>query len=216
MSLLLTAVFFALPASPHLIRLLLAAHVLAGGTALLVGLVPMLARKGGRWHVGAGRVYTACMVAVVAVVATAGLLCALQPLSQGRLLLTGIAVSSFYLSFSGWRAARRRSVQRPAAEVVLAGVALAVGLAMLATGLYRGAVLFAFFGGLTCVFAGSDTWPGVRRAGPLPGPSIWLLRHFTRMAGSYISAFTAFVIVNLQQFSGCYTEVETQHVASRR
>ena len=191
---LFAAAFFALPASVPAVRLLLAAHILAGATALLAGLVPMLSRKGGRWHVGAGRIYTACMVGVAA---TAGLLCAVQPLTQGRLLLTGIAVLSFYLSFSGWRAARRRSVQLPTSDLLLAGVSLAVGIAMLAAGLYRGAVLFAFFGGLTCVFAGLDTWHGVRRAGPISGPTIWLLRHFTRMAGSYISAATAFVVVNL-------------------
>ena len=191
---LFAAAFFSLPSSAPVVRLLLAAHILAGATALLAGLVPMLSRKGGRWHVGAGRTYTACMVGVAA---TAGLMCAVQPLTQGRLLLTGIAVFSFYLSFSGWRAARRRSVQLPTSDLLLAGVSLAVGIAMLAAGLYRGAVLFAFFGGLTCVFAGLDTWHGVRRAGPISGPTIWLLRHFTRMAGSYISAATAFVVVNL-------------------
>ena len=37
--------------------LALLVHIAAGVTAVLAGLVAMLARKGGRWHVGAGRVF---------------------------------------------------------------------------------------------------------------------------------------------------------------
>ncbi|GAA3995325.1 hypothetical protein GCM10022408_02200 [Hymenobacter fastidiosus] len=186
--------FFALPATALPVRLLLGLHIAAGTAALLIGLVPMLSRTGGGAHVRAGRLYTVCMVAVAA---TAGGLCVLQPLTLGRLFLTGIALLSFYLSFSGWRAARRRSVQLPTSDIVLAGIAVAVGLGMVAAGVWLGAVLFAFFGALICVFAGLDTWHGVRRAGPATGPAAWVLRHVTRMGGSYISAATAFIVVNL-------------------
>lgn len=193
-SLLLLLPFFSLPATAGPVRLLLSLHIAAGTTALLAGLVPMLGRKGGALHVGAGRLYVLCMVLVAA---SAVLLCLLQPLTLGRLFLTGVAVLSFYLSFSGWRAARRRSVVLPPPDLALAVGSVVVGLGMVGVGVRLGAGLFAFFGSLLCVFAGLDSWYSLRRSGPPTGPSIWLMRHFTRMGGSYISATTAFVVVNL-------------------
>ena len=192
----LASIFFALPPTALLVRLLLATHVAAGATALLVGLVPMLSHKGGLWHVRAGRVYTGCMVAVAA---TATLLCVLQPLTRGRLFLTGIAVLSFYFSFTGWRAARRRTAALARPDQVLALASLLVGVLMVSTGLRLHAVLFAFFGGLLALFAGLD----VRQSwGPRPavqaGP--WIFRHFIRLGGSYISAFTAFLVVNMDRW----------------
>jgi hypothetical protein len=154
----------------------------------------MLGRKGGQTHIRAGRLYTYCMVAVAA---TAVLLCLLQPLTLGRLFLTGIAVLSFYLSFTGWRAARRHSILLPLPDRLLAMGTVVVGLLMVATGLHLQAVLFAFFGGLLCLFAGLDTKAFLR---PSAAPAPWTQRHFTRMGGSYISAFTAFVVVNLSRW----------------
>ena len=188
-----SALFFALPPSALLVRTALALHIAAGATALVAGLVPMLGRKGGRWHVRAGRLYTGCMVAVAA---TSALLFVLQPLTLGRLFLTGIAVLSFYLSFSGWRAARRRSATLARPDQALALASLLVAVLMVGTGLRLHAVLFAFFGALLALFAGLDAWRGLRpppagQAGP------WVFRHFIRLGGSYISAFTAFLVVNM-------------------
>lgn len=188
-----SSLFFALSASALPVRLLLAAHIAAGTTALLAGLVPMLGRKGGSWHVRAGRLYVYCMLAVAL---TAVGLCLLQPLTLSRLFLTGIAMLSFYLSFSGWRAARRRSAILARPDQILAVVALLVGLLMIGTGVRLQAVLFAFFGVLICLFAGLDT-----RQSLFPRPAghtePWMLRHLTRLGGSYISAFTAFLVVNM-------------------
>lgn len=184
---------FTLPASATPIRLLLGMHIAAGTTALLTGLLPMLGRKGGAWHVRAGRLYVYCMIAVAL---TAVGLCVLQPLTLGRLFLTGIAVLSFYLSFSGWRAARRRRSLLARPDQLLAVVALLVGLLMVGAGLRLQAILFAFFGALICLFAGLDVRQSLfpRLAGQAEP---WMFRHFTRMGGSYISAFTAFLVVNM-------------------
>jgi uncharacterized membrane protein len=187
-----SSLFFALSASALPVRLLLATHIAAGTTALLAGLVPMLGRKGGVWHVRAGRLYVYCMLAVAL---TAVGLCLLQPLTLSRLFLTGVAMLSFYLSFSGWRAARRRSASLARPDQLLAVAALLVGVLMVGTGLWLQAVLFAFFGGLICLFAGLDT-----RQSLFPRPAEqaepWMLRHLARLGGSYIAAFTAFLVVN--------------------
>ncbi|GAA4384106.1 DUF2306 domain-containing protein [Hymenobacter koreensis] len=190
---LLDAPFFALPATALPVRLVLGLHIAAGTTALLTGLVPMLGRKGGLTHVRAGRLYVYCMFTVAV---TAVLLCLLQPLNLGRLFLMGVALLSFYLSFSGWRAARRRSPVPAVFDMLLGAFTALAGLVMVGTGIWLKAVLFAFIGGLLCVFAGLDTWRALR---PVTATAAqpWVYRHFIRMGGSYISTATAFVVVNL-------------------
>ena len=168
----------------------------AGAVALFAGLVPMLGRKGGRTHRRAGRVYVAAMVTVAD---TALVLTTLLPLTASRLFLTGIAVFSFYLSFSGWRAARRRTPTLTPADQALAIGTLLTGLAMIGAGIYWQAILFAFFGGLTSLFALKDVRTAFRTT-PATQPEPWIFRHIARMGGSYIATFTAFLVVNLGHF----------------
>ena len=193
----LASLFFALPSDALLVRALLYTHIAAGFTALLSGLVPMLGRKGGPWHVRAGRLYTYCMLAVAAT--AVGLVLA-QPITGGRLFLTGVAVLAFYLSYTGWRAAARRSPRLVGADKWLAIGSLLVAVAMIGAGVRFGSILFAFFGGLLAVFAGGDTRlafapPATAAPGARPVP--WIFRHFTRMGGAYISTLTAFLVVNM-------------------
>jgi uncharacterized membrane protein len=61
----------------------------------------MFSKKGGKLHNRSGLLYVYCMITVAV---TALLLCGLQPFKMMRLFLTGIAVFSFYLCFTGWRA----------------------------------------------------------------------------------------------------------------
>lgn len=168
-------------------------HIGAGTVALFAGLVPMLGRKGALAHRRAGRVYVGAMI-VVAI--TALVLTALLPLTGGRLFLTGIAVFSFYLSFSGWRAARRHTPKLAPADTVLAFFTLLTGLVMIGAGIYWKAILFAFFGSLTSIFAQQDVRAALR-AVPADKPEPWIFRHIARMGGSYIATFTAFLVVNL-------------------
>ncbi len=169
-------------------------HISAGAVALFAGLGPMLGRKGGRTHRRTGRVYVGAMV-VVAI--TALVLTALLPLTTGRLFLTGIAVFSFYLSFSGWRAARRRTYALAPIDQGLVVFLLLVGLAMLGAGVYWQSVLFLFFGTVMLTFAGFDARTLLRPAAPSARPVPWVFRHIPRMGGSYIATVTAFLVVNL-------------------
>lgn len=168
-------------------------HIAAGTVALFAGLIPMLGRKGGPVHRRAGRVYVGAMITVAL---TAVVLTALLPPTSGRLFLTGIAVFSFYLSFTGWRTARRRTAGLPTpADRALAVFTALVGLAMVGIGIYWQALLFAFFGGFTLLFAGHDVRIAFAPATEKPEP--WIFRHIARMGGSYIATFTAFLVVNL-------------------
>jgi uncharacterized membrane protein len=182
-----------------LIISLLIIHIATGFTALLVGLIPMFSKKGSRLHNRAGLVYVYCMITVAI---TALLLCALQPFRMMRLFLTGIAIFSFYLSMTGWRATKQKKTGPTNSDRVLTYVTLAVSVLMVGFGVYltiqNGTtffpILFTFFGGLTGVFAMQD----VRRFVVQPTEKMhWLFQHFTRMGGSYIATFTAALVTNI-------------------
>jgi uncharacterized membrane protein len=182
------------------ITALLISHVAAGTIALLVGLVPMLAKKGGKLHNRAGLVYVWCMIYVAA---SAMLLCVLQEFKLFRLFLAGIAVFSFYLSFTGWRAVlQKRAKTGPMlTDKLITYGTMVVSVGMIGFGawlLYLNgpvplAVIFTFFGGLTFNFARRDFVQFNKPQAKMH----WFFLHFTRMAGSYIAAFTAFLVNNM-------------------
>lgn len=184
-----------------LIIALLISHVAAGTIALLIGLVPMFSKKGGTLHNRTGRVYVWCMTYVAA---SAALLFILQPYTIFRLFLAGIAIFSFYLSTTGWRAVKQKKTGFAPIDQWLTYCTLAVSFGMIGYGVYlvtrsvsSMSILFTFFGILTFTFAFQD----FRRFDkPLEkmhrGAAPWFFQHFTRMGGSYIAAFTAFLVNN--------------------
>ncbi|GAB4035686.1 DUF2306 domain-containing protein [Spirosoma gilvum] len=181
-----------------LLSSLLILHIATGSIALLVGLIPMFSKKGSRLHNRAGLVYVYCMITVAI---TALLLCGLQPFKMMRLFLTGIAIFSFYLSMTGWRATKQKKSGPSSFDKGLTFVTLLVSLAMIGFGGYLlltyGAsffpILFSFFGALTMVFAGRDLQFMAKPVEKMH----WFFQHFTRMGGSYIATFTAALVTNL-------------------
>ena len=181
-----------------LILSLLITHITAGFTALVVGLIPMFFEKGSRLHKRAGLIYVYCMIIVAA---TALLLCTLQPFKMMRLFLAGIAVFSFYLCITGWRATKQKKTSPTTADKALTFATLFVSLAMIGFGVYllsiNGAsflpIVFTFFGVLTLVFAGRDVQFMTKPTEKMH----WFFQHFTRMGGSYIATFTAALVTNI-------------------
>ena len=181
-----------------LLTSLLIIHVATGCIALLIGVVPMFAQKGGQLHKRTGLLFTYCMITVAV---TALLLCVLQPFKLMRLFLTGIAVFSFYLTMTGWRATKQKNGQITAFDRILTYTTLVVSLTMIGYGLYllvmNGAsffpIVFSFFGIFTLVFAQQDA----RRFGQPTDKMHWFFQHFTRMGGAYIATFTAAIVTNI-------------------
>ena len=181
-----------------LILSLLITHIAAGFTALIAGLIPMFFEKGNQLHKRTGLIYVYCMIIVAL---TALLLCTLQPFKMMRLFLAGIAVFSFYLCITGWRATKQKKSGPTTADKALTFVTLFVSLAMIGFGLYllttNGAsflpIVFTFFGVLTLVFAGRD----VQLMAKPTEKMHWFFQHFTRMGGSYIATFTAALVTNV-------------------
>lgn len=169
-------------------------HVFAGFLALGMAGAAMGTAKGGPWHRRAGNIYVLSMLAVTL---TTFALVAIRP----SLFLFVIAIFSFYLVFTGWRAALLRD-GRPRWPDHLGGLAMAAtGLLMMGLGLggLAGAggaqpVILLVFGSIGLTMALSDwrNW----RAGPIAGKAR-IARHLTRMLAGTIATITAATVVNL-------------------
>lgn len=169
-----------------LFQVLLAFHVLGGGTALLVGPLPMLARKGGPLHRRAGLVFSTAMGAGSASAFVLALI-------VGNTLLLTIAVLTALLIFSGVRAAWFRRGLHPGWNDGAACLLLACFGSWL---LWRSAwpldATGLFFGTGSLILAARQ-WRLLRAARPN-----WLLAHIAGMGGAYVATLNAFLVVNLR------------------
>ena len=88
------------------LTLTLYVHIASGFIALLTGLVPMFAKKGGKAHILWGKVYFWAMF----LVALTALLRFQTKLNL--IFLAGIAIFSFYNTFTGVRLIQRKEFQK--------------------------------------------------------------------------------------------------------
>jgi uncharacterized membrane protein len=198
---------FTLTIVKQMLSSLLFLHIAAGFSALGVGIIPMFSKKGSLLHRRAGLVFYWCMM-LVAFSAVA--IAILKPLSDGRLFLTGIAVFSFYLCFTG----RRSLHQRNGTSVRwfdwgVLGLMASGALAMLGYGSYLVmkslgagslevvAVLFCIFGIFSGLNVLTDTRKYLNPETTKYGKREWFFAHIIRMSGSYIATLTAFTVVNV-------------------
>ena len=177
-------------------------HILAGAVALLAGIVPMIARKGGGNHRLWGKVYfwamfIICLTAIV-----------LQ-FYRFTIFLLLITVLSFYAAFSGYRSLFRKNPERGRGPTWLdwggALIALVSGVSFIAWGLaglvgyeiIRGVFPAVFF--YLALFFGfglsSSAWTDLRSfVRPSEDKQWWWYYHLNRMLSSYIGAVTAFLV----------------------
>lgn len=172
-------------------------HVICGGTVLLLGLIQMFNRKGGKNHIILGKVYVGAMWWIC--------LSALSIITFYRFsaFLLVIAVLTFHTSFVGVRVVKRK---RPGSEKWY-DWAVAVATSLFGAGLvaYGGYVYFshsqtilaflcAGFGILTLKNGVEDIRNFLKP--DIPEKHWWLYQHIGAMGGSYIAALTAFAVQN--------------------
>ena len=173
-------------------------HVAAGTLVLFVAPAAMIARKGGRWHRTWGIAFSSAMALVL-------FTAAFMWQSHGHLFLLYLDVVCGYLVFQGYRtiARRRRSVPDARADridaiaaafVVACAVVLVVLGATANTPLMHSisTVLFSL-AAVATVFAFLDLKAILERRQTRLGS---LLVHLSAMIGAYISAVTAFCVIN--------------------
>jgi uncharacterized membrane protein len=185
------------------LTLTLYVHIAAGFIALVTGLVPMFAKKGGKAHVLWGKVYFWAMF----VVALTALLRFQMQISL--IFLSGIAIFSFYNTFTGVRLIQRKESQKASSLDYFASIlAMVCAFMMLYFAWFafqKGdtffSVLFPIFGTFVFILAYEDlrVFVGKKVIDDKGKPvqiRYWFQNHISRMGGSYIATVTAFLVVN--------------------
>jgi uncharacterized membrane protein len=184
-----------------LFQSMLAVHIAAGAVALLVLLVPLVTKKGGRTHRRVGWVY----VAAAATLAFTGFLLCIELVSsplrwRAGIFLAYVSVLAGASAQFGVRALRtkgRAGASMAAIDLIPPLLLVAGGVALAAFGIHRWTVLYVLFAGLGVVIGVTHlrfwlTPPAHARA--------WFLAHMSGMGTSCITTVTAFVVVNARSF----------------
>ena len=176
----------------------LAAHIACGSLAFLLAPVALITAKGGKAHRRWGKVY---FYAMAGVAVSAIVMSAYRPV----LFLALVAIFSFYNAFLAYRvlgqkaAYRGEKVVRPldwaAAGFTLLASALLVGCGFFRPALVQNlAIPSIVFGVLGLRIAGSSLWDFTH---PPKEKMFWWYAHLQGMLGSYIAAWTAFLVVTV-------------------
>jgi len=177
--------------------MLTAVHVIFGTLALAAAPAALLVRKGGTWHRRFGWAFGLTMAVVLF---SAGFMWQ----AKGHVFLVPLGIISGYLAINGYRVTARRR-RRPAsrfqdrADIAAAVAVIAAGLGAAYLAIWPSSSLLRSIapallgiGAIGISFGLNDVlgFFGSRmRAG-------WLLAHFAALIAAYISAVTAFLVIN--------------------
>ncbi|MDL2145383.1 DUF2306 domain-containing protein [Flavobacterium tructae] len=176
----------------QLIQILIYFHALFGGIALLSGFISLLSQKGKNTHKKLGKLfyYTMLLSAISAMIIS------ILPKHQSPFLFS-IGIFSSYFVLTGYRALRfKKSDVNLKNDKIISGIMLATGLIMI---LYNPLVnqsiniVLTAFGLVGLIFSSRDLMLFKNKTRL---KSVWLKLHLGKMIGGYISATTAFVVVN--------------------
>ena len=177
------------PFAEFLIRFI---HIPLGGIALLCGGISLVSKKGSRLHKKAGRVFFFSMLFL----AFSALVISLLPNHESAFLFS-IGVFSSYFLISGIRSLKHKKKEaRIKIDKVIAYLVTTTGFLMVTYPvLFFGKlnIVLLFFRLIGIVF-------GIRDLYKLKNSDLlrkgWLNSHLGKMTGGYISAVTAFFVVN--------------------
>ncbi len=180
-------------------KIILLIHVAFGFSALAMGVVPMIAKKGGKVHKFWGNVYYWSMFGVFV---TTLMLFALRPAQLKLQFFLCIAILSFYLTFSGDRVLKmkKNATQATLYDRLAAAIALVSGMAMLG---YAGYAIFAlqnYFITILFTVFGIGLTTNARKdwqlfTGKIESEKMhWYFGHISKIMGAYIATITAFCV----------------------
>ncbi|MDQ0465494.1 putative membrane protein [Caulobacter ginsengisoli] len=174
---------------------ILTLHIAAGMTAVAVGLVPLLTRKGARLHRLSGRLFAGVMGVLLVAAWTLTLL-------RFNAYFAGLTAAATLQVFSGVRALRRKRPDINPADRAKA-IDWLVALTAIGAGLWVWAALRAGPASPTDAIAWSLVWATLtfgaydlwRFARPAAFPAfadLWFYEHLVKMLGAYGAVMSAF------------------------
>lgn len=184
--------------SEEAIHILVITHAVTGSLGLMTGLVAIIVKKGGITHKRFGRFFyysmlsTACLALFVSVL----------PNHESPFLFV-IGIFSSYFILTGYRAVRFKNKNPELFDYIISWVMIITGLCMIAIPMILSKemnIVLSVFGFAGLIFSIQDVFIYRR---PEDLKLNWLKVHLGKMMGAYISAVTAFVVVN-QILPGVY------------
>lgn len=178
--------------SEKLIRFLVYVHATFGGIALLAGLFALIAKKGKAIHKKSGLLFFYSML----VSAFIALVVAMLP-NHFNPFLFAIGIFSSYFLLSGYRSIKfKQNTHNYIPDKIIAIAILATGLYMIVWPIitkHQINIVLLVFGSMSIAFGISDLL-AFRDTSQLK--KRWLKMHLGKMTGGYISAVSAFFVVN--------------------
>ncbi|MBK9257840.1 MAG: hypothetical protein IPM42_20490 [Saprospiraceae bacterium] len=173
-------------------NILLYTHILFGSIALIIGLIILLKKKGTPIHINYGKIYHASMIAN-------GMSALILSVLNPNYFLFMVAIFSMYMAESGRCIWSLKKGTNSLYNRMLSYIMLNFGLLFIIYGVYLlieskslGIVLCSF-GGISLLLVRQDLT--TYQKGKFNYPQLTRL-HIGKMIGSYIAAFTAFLVVN--------------------
>lgn len=180
----------------ELFKIVLSIHILSGSIGLLLGSFVLLKQKGNKIHKQLGRIFA---IAMIVTGLSAFVISYLHP----NLFLFIVGVFTVYLTATGYRMIALKKIhlgQEPQfIDYILTISMLIASIGFLYIGI-RNVVNGNNFGIVLCLF-GSISFKlclvdSRNYKGKNTDKLAWLKNHIGRMTGSYMAAFTAFLVVN--------------------
>lgn len=183
----------------QIIQILIYSHALFGGIALLSGFISLIVKKGKKTHKKSGKLFYYCML----LSASTALVIASLPQHESPFLFA-IGIFSSYFIITGYRALRFKNKNiNLKTDQLISGIMILTAVLMI---LYNPVVhhkiniVLTVLGIVGLVFSSRD-FMLYKNEDKLN--NVWLKLHLGKMIGGYISATTAFVVVN-NFFQGFY------------
>ena len=169
-------------------------HITSGAVALIVAILAIALKKGTTFHRNLGRVFFAAMSLVF--ITAIHLSFIDVPINW---FLFGVAIFSYYLAFTGFRAGRERKNLPSTIDWIATCVMLFSTVFMLVLGVHllwnqnNLGVVIIIFGAVGGLLSVQDIMQF--RKGKIQGKER-ILRHLTRILASFIAVVTAVLVVN--------------------
>jgi len=177
--------------SEETINVLIITHAIFGSLGLLTGLVALIIKKGSVTHKRFGRLFYYVML----LTAGLALFVSILPGHESPFLFV-VGIFSSYFILTGYRAIRFKNMTPTLFDFIISWVMIITGLAMLSVPMIVSKelnIVLAVFGLAGLMFSVQDILIYKKREVLRQS---WLKIHLGKMAGAYISAVTAFVVVN--------------------
>lgn len=166
---------------------LLVLHIVFGGSALVLGLFSMSSKKGQKLHKKSGFYF---FISMMIVAITALILSTIK----GSTFLFHIGIFSLYMNYYGLQATRNKKQIPTNTDWVINVLSLINSIVMIVS--FELVLIVFGFISLQLVYSQMKVFYLQARKHEIPRMT-WFVQHIGMMVGTYISTFTAFLVVNI-------------------